>query len=331
MTVKSFVLICFAFVLGAAASAQSSSVRVTYNTNLRASFSLDARIVDTALAGTTLSVTGSFDRWLKISRNSLEVWMANWVGFTRVDAQPDSSDIDNCCFVDRQCNSNHEWTNGYWAYQNNQCRAPIAPVSSISTPITATDTAEVDNCCFIGWQCHSDSDWERGYHAYQSNSCDHSEVNFRGIMVQGTAGFKALVARGFDLLKNRAPHWYDYAITGLNVVVEVNPPHGSSGVHVDSAIASFNLASPFIPIPDDDLTMAEFLVHEACHVHRHRAGLESGGYSGEKACIEAEVALWQLAAPNTEHHNRKLRYLAVIDRRECQHWLPPVPGGCPYK
>ena len=32
--------------------------------------------------------------------------------------------VDNCCFVDRQCNSDQDWVHGYWAYQNNQCAAP---------------------------------------------------------------------------------------------------------------------------------------------------------------------------------------------------------------
>ncbi len=27
------------------------------------------------------------------------------------------SAIDNCCFVDRQCHSDQDWVNGYWAFQ----------------------------------------------------------------------------------------------------------------------------------------------------------------------------------------------------------------------
>ncbi len=78
--------------------------------------------------------------------------------------------VDNCCFVDLQCNSDQEWLDGYWAYQNNQCAAPAqsqpAPAASSSTP--------VDNCCGIDRQCQTDQDWINGYWAYQNNQCSAS-------------------------------------------------------------------------------------------------------------------------------------------------------------
>lgn len=321
-------LILLVFVsLCAVASAQEYAVRVTHNTNLRTTYSLQGRIVETAPAGTVLHVSDAVGKWLKISRNNRDMWMADWVGFTRVDGTQLPPNIDNCCFVDRQCNSDQEWADGYWAFQNGQCAAPASV-----EPMSSANPADVDNCCFLSWQCNSDDDWQRGYQAYQSNSCAGRATIISGIRVEGTEGFKALVNRALNFLQTRAPHWYQYAITGLNAVIEVNPPEGhyTQGVIVESAVARFNLASPYHPIPEDDMTMAEYLVHEACHVHRYRAGLEPGGYPGEKACIEMEAALWQELAPNSKHHNRKLRYLANIHRRECQHWLPPVPGGCTY-
>ena len=78
--------------------------------------------------------------------------------------------VDNCCFVDRQCGSDQEWLAGYWAFQNNQCAAPAqsqpAPAASSSTP--------VDNCCGIDRQCQTDQDWIKGYWAYQNNQCSAS-------------------------------------------------------------------------------------------------------------------------------------------------------------
>ncbi len=319
----------------AAASAQGYSIRVTNNTNLRTSYSLQSAIAETVGAGTILDVTSQFQRWLEINRGGRSLWMANWVGYSRVgssnqpqapasEARSASPNVDNCCQVDRQCSAESEWTDGYWAFQRNECPAPVPAQSS------ASSSATVDNCCFLGWTCHNDADWKRGYHAYQSNSCAADGFDASGLRVEGTAGFKALVGRALDLLQTHSPKWYNYAVSGLSAVVEVNPP-GGSGVEPHSAVATFNLANPYYPIPDDDYTMAEFLVHEACHVHRYRAGLEPGGYPGEKACVEAEVALWQeVPALHSEFLDRKLRYLANIHRRECQHWLPPVPGGCPY-
>ena len=38
--------------------------------------------------------------------------------------QPQRSQIDNCCLLGWTCNTDQEWTSGYWAFQNDQCDAP---------------------------------------------------------------------------------------------------------------------------------------------------------------------------------------------------------------
>ena len=76
-----------------------------------------------------------------------------------------ADDIDNCCFVDRQCSSDQEWNDGYWAFQNNQC-----PATAQSQP-TGGAPAQVDNCCFVDRLCNSDQEWTDGYWAYQNNQC----------------------------------------------------------------------------------------------------------------------------------------------------------------
>ncbi len=70
--------------LHSVALAQGYSIQLTYNTNLRAGASLQANIVETALSGTTLNVVSELNRWLRISRNGNEVWMASWVSHARV-------------------------------------------------------------------------------------------------------------------------------------------------------------------------------------------------------------------------------------------------------
>ena len=139
MKVKMFAAMLAVLLLCSLVSAQGYYIQVTFNTNLRASHSLEADIVETAPAGTTLHVVDQLGRWLTINRNGNEVWMAGWVSHTRVDSGGQTSSqsgttaqIDNCCFVDRQCNSDQEWTNGYWAYQNNQCAAPAQSQSGTS-------------------------------------------------------------------------------------------------------------------------------------------------------------------------------------------------------
>ena len=175
MKVKLFAVLMAMFVLSYAASAQGYSIQVTYNTNLRAAPSLQGSIVETAPAGTTLNVVGSDNRWLKINRNGNEVWMADWVSYTRVEegSQTSSqiqtmSEVDNCCFVDRQCNTDQEWTDGYWAFQNNQCTAPSQSQTQTATSIISS---QIDNCCFVNWQCNTDEEWKNGYRAFQNNQC----------------------------------------------------------------------------------------------------------------------------------------------------------------
>lgn len=152
--------------------AQTYSIRVAKNTNLRASHSLDSAVLASARAGTTLEVVGEHDRWLRVQRDSRDYWMASWVRHTRLDDQP-PADIDNCCFVDRQCQTDPEWIDGYWAYQRNECAAPARIFTSTQPASAAAGSA--DNCCFIGWQCRTDEDWKLGYQAYQDNQCANSQ------------------------------------------------------------------------------------------------------------------------------------------------------------
>ena len=81
-----------------------------------------------------------------------------------------AENVDNCCFVDRQCATDEDWVNGYNAYQSNQCGSPTQqqqsqPRQSQQTP------SHVNNCCFIGWQCESEQEWISGYFAFQHQHC----------------------------------------------------------------------------------------------------------------------------------------------------------------
>ncbi|MCY3833133.1 MAG: hypothetical protein OXG85_08945 [Chloroflexi bacterium] len=78
-----------------------------------------------------------------------------------------TAQVDNCCNVNRQCNNDADWTQGYYDFQNGQCAAP-AP-SGATTQTSAS--SQIDNCCFAGWQCNNDQDWVNGYHAYQNGQC----------------------------------------------------------------------------------------------------------------------------------------------------------------
>ena len=162
-------------------SAQSYQIRTDNVINLRDSFSLDADIVEIVGAGTVLDVVGKFNRWYRISRNGAEVWMADWVDHSRLasDApaateyaapQPITSaetEIDNCCFVDRQCRTDEEWVNGYNAFQNQQCGMPAQePMQTVTAPVSQPTV--IDNLCYTVRTCTTPLEWVAGYHAYQA-------------------------------------------------------------------------------------------------------------------------------------------------------------------
>ena len=157
------------------ASAREYSIRANRGLNLRAAPSLSADIADTVRTGDVLQVVGNSGGWLKISRNGNEVWLADWVNFSRIDSEPleapAATPIDNCCFVDRLCQSDQEWIDGYWAYQRNECPAPVEQPTEQSSQPAADASPEVNNCCFVDRQCLTDEEWVSGYWAYQNRQC----------------------------------------------------------------------------------------------------------------------------------------------------------------
>ncbi len=120
--------------LCSAAFAQPYAIRVTYYSNLRAGPSLESDTLAIAPPGAILQVIGSQGNWLQINRNGIEVWMANWVGHRLLEnSQSESPTSDNCCFLEWQCQSDDEWINGYYAFQNNQCEHPGIAIEGSET------------------------------------------------------------------------------------------------------------------------------------------------------------------------------------------------------
>ena len=148
MKSKLLAAVIFVFLLcGVAAAQDEYYIRTNARINLRATYSIEGEKVETVPEGTILHVVGRFNRWLKIDRNGDVLWLADWVYYTRVDNggsqeqtrsldqfDPESYQVvDNCCQVDRECNTDEEWTSGYWAFKNNHCVAPAQPsVSGVS-------------------------------------------------------------------------------------------------------------------------------------------------------------------------------------------------------
>ena len=305
------VLIAFCLLV-AQASAQPYSIRANRWLNLRAAPSLNAAVADTVAPGAVLAVVGKVNRWLKIDRQGREVWLADWVNFSRLDSsassesQQPTAPIDNCCFVDRQCQSNQEWIDGYWAYQNGQCAAPVQSQPAPSTQPASGAPADVDNCCFVNRQCATDEAWVAGYHAFQRDSTCQSgapapasavTLSGRAPRIEGSDRFARHVAATLNLMKSKTPDWYHYVISGMDVIVEAPVPFVPADVQTCAAWAHARerkvglescwtwIRSWSTGIPElDQLDTAMALAHEACHVHTH----EDGIYFASQAQEEAE-------------------------------------------
>ena len=322
MKIRWLAAACLALSLAALASAQSDSIRITNNTRLRATYSLQGRILETAPAGTVLQVTGALGKWLKISRNNRDMWMANWVDYVKVDSQPAATNIDNCCFIDRQCASDSEWQQGYRAFKNNECAAPThtqkpasAPASApVSAPASHPSFADVDNCCLLGWPCASDNDWTRGYLSYHDDQC-----RFGGAKVAGSSAFVAMVEQAYALLLSRAPNWFMYVIAELHAIEE-QPPGTRSGIYIDSQTFGSSFDPAHAVTEGDVIGMVGGLVHEACHAHQWHEGTATVGWRNEIRCVQEQLAATEAVDPSKRHSPWLRNLIANIENPEYWWW-----------
>ena len=296
--------------LAPVASAQPYHIRVTSTVRLRASHSLDSPVVVKALAGDVLQVVGRFNRWLKIDRDGMTAWLADWVNYTRLNGQQASpaaaaanqqqqSNIDNCCFVNRQCATNQEWEAGYWAFQENEC--PLSQAATIGTTSASPPTDQaIDNCCFVNRQCTTQQDWVDGYEAYRyNNSCEPNAPvssavgSHPGIHIDGSDRFRAQVQAALDLIRQRSGRWYHYLISGLDRVQQIHSGERYVDVYQRTYYLTDNVAFLWGEFQTDaSLTwLAGVLVHEACHVYARQHGLT---YSNEYERFREEVICQQI-------------------------------------
>ncbi len=295
MRAKCFaVLIAFCMVI-VHVSAQPYSIRANRGLNLRAAPSLNADIADTVPSGSILQVVGNFNRWLKIDRNGREVWLAGWVNFSRGDestaasnpqpASAASANVDNCCFVDRQCSSDAEWEAGYWAYQNGQCAAPAQPQPVPPAQPGSSAPSTVDNCCHVDRQCSSDAEWINGFWAFQNNQCPSSTQSpapeLSRPRIEGSEIFARQINATLDLLQNTTTKWYDYIISGMDRIFEVpsltgKPSSCIGNAHLPIKAASAHTGCTFIATTcwSQRMWWVGLLAHEACHIHTYEAGID---------------------------------------------------------
>ena len=295
MKTKLLAAMIVVFMLHSVASAQDEYyIRTNNRINLRATYSLEGEKVETVPEGTILHVVGRFNRWLKIDRNGDIVWLADWVDYTRLDNgggqepsqslvqfDPESYQVvDNCCQVDRQCNTENEWTSGYWAFQNNHCSA-----------------------------------------AFQAQILSRHP----GVRIEGPPAFVSLIEQALDLLRDRAPYWYNYSVGGLHTIKMIT--EGSSGIFIHSKTFGINPPdyikdySPGKVIREwDVIDTVGGIVHEACHAHRWDAGLAEEGWRNELPCVQMQLESTEAVDPSNRQSPWLRNLIANIQNPDYWWW-----------
>ena len=119
---RAIAAVIIGFAMCGVALAEGYSIRLDWHTNLRTGPGLNNAVNEVAPAGAILRVIGARENWLQIDRNGKGLWMADWVGFTRIeDAQ---TRVDNCCFLDWRCAGDADWARGYYAFRDQLCAHP---------------------------------------------------------------------------------------------------------------------------------------------------------------------------------------------------------------
>ncbi len=269
---------------------RNAKIYVYGNMNIRSQPTTNSEVVAKARAGDIYDVTrsarGAIWCWLKIASG----WMAR-TGRVQATApvqyvadippapaaarqavsplatSTEPSNVDNCCFVDRQCQSEQEWKNGYYAYQNNQCPSSAQRVA-IARP---TDP------------------W-----------APSQRVLSRPI-IEGSEWFVYGINSTLDLMQRSAPEWYNYVLNAADKIVEsFNPatpdhPHANTGNWADVASRTIGIGAGSLSCYVGRLcrvSVAGILSHEACHIHQHWNGVAVGEPPCQKAARDTQTSIY---------------------------------------
>lgn len=211
-----------------------------------------------------------------------------------------AAQVDNCCGLDRQCQTDQEWTDGYWAFQHGQCAAPAQSQATSNAP------AQVDNCCFVDRQCHTDAEWTDGYWAYQQGQCPAAAqspvVASQRPIIEGAEAFVRRVNNALDWLGRRAPAWYAYVINGTNKIGQ-STLYGASFARLAERATYLSQSHAFRGEGRsvDYMILCSTLIHEASHHYDHAAGLVIVGWAGEIRAEEKQLEFYWDVDPYGEY------------------------------
>ena len=202
---------------------------------------------------------------------------------TQTSSQPATaatSEVDNCCFVDRQCSTDQEWTDGFWGLSERSMRCGR----------TDSDTgAHIDWACrhYFGryWQLllrrlampFPTRIGRPGSMHFRNNQCKHRDVT-----IEGSGPFVARVEAALDMLKTRAPYWYTFATSGIDRIKEAANAEVTV-VYVDAGEVNITRDRAFRdelhgdPVETAVMWLASLIIKDACHIDLFRTGMLYSG------------------------------------------------------
>ena len=230
---------------------QAERAYVIGNMNIRELPSTTSRVVAKAQAASSFAVAASIrgDKWCWL--NITQGWLAHTAHVqateplrtlrttaatsASTETQQTQPNIDNCCFVNLNCQSEQDWVDGFWAFRRQECSVQGAS-EQISTP-----------------------------------AAPHYIINSQGrrIPIYGDEEFRLTIARGFFYLRDRLPRWWQY------VAIIDDVKYGGKEGNCNYACANWpykNVRFGPIAYGQSASTIAQTLIHESCHLYQWQEG-----------------------------------------------------------
>ena len=188
---------------------------------------------------------------------------------------------------------------------------------TLQLPYSVTDWARVgepgvDNCCQIGWDCVNDTEWLRGFQVYQASQCHHSALS-----ILGSDYFRSMAEQAFVTMRNHAPDWYAYVVSGLHGATMLAPDAGG-GTHPDHRTYETGFHNAHAPTEADVYDFVGGLAHEACHLHMWNRGLTVASWKNELPCVEAQLYATEAVDP-VDRQSYWLRDL-IVNLHDPSRW-----------
>ncbi len=200
--------------------------------------------------------------------------------------------VNNCCYVDRHCQSEAQWEAGYWAYQNNQCPAPAKPtVVTPSRPLIEGSSGFVHQVeAALNWLESRAPEW----------------YNY--------------VIGGMDIIFEMPDSYTDHC-TAYAYVHERKVALGTCHAFLSQRHG--------LSAKHDQLDIADTLAHEACHIHRYEAGFvydASTSLHEELECTKPSIGV-DVALDPYENYFLEVTYLGEpalsVVKRFCREGFNP--------